>query len=63
MLRAVMHGYYIDVRLYQKARLATGTLDKEAVIRDRVKNKIRKMNEKTALVRCLYALSTSMYFH
>ncbi|KAB7495536.1 Nucleolar protein 10 [Armadillidium nasatum] len=44
-LRAVMHGYYIDMRLYNKAKSAVNLLDKETLLKQKVRQKITQQKD------------------
>ncbi|MCL4128652.1 UNVERIFIED_CONTAM: hypothetical protein GTU68_052403, partial [Idotea baltica] len=46
VLRAVMHGYYMDVRLYNKAKHAANIVDKDKILKKKVKQKISEQNER-----------------
>ncbi|KAK8740325.1 hypothetical protein OTU49_002854 [Cherax quadricarinatus] len=46
MLRAVMHGYYIDVRLYNKAKLIANPFDYNDFMKRKVRQKISEDNQR-----------------
>ncbi|KAG0721524.1 Nucleolar protein 10 [Chionoecetes opilio] len=46
MLRAVMHGYYMDLRLYNKARLVANPFDYNKFMKGKVKEKISEANQR-----------------
>ncbi|XP_042875131.1 nucleolar protein 10-like [Penaeus japonicus] len=46
MLRAVMHGYYIDSRLYNKAKMIANPFDYDDFMKRKVKQKITEQNQR-----------------
>ncbi|XP_045605009.2 nucleolar protein 10 isoform X1 [Procambarus clarkii] len=46
MLRAVMHGYYIDIRLYNKAKLIANPFDYNDFMKRKVRQKITEENQR-----------------
>lgn len=46
MLRAVMHGYYMDARLYNKAKLIANPFDYKDFMMRKVKQKISEENKR-----------------
>lgn len=46
MLRAVMHGYYIDLRLYNKAKLIANPFDFKDLMKRAVSKKISEENQR-----------------
>ncbi|XP_063850425.1 nucleolar protein 10-like [Scylla paramamosain] len=46
MLRAVMHGYYMDLRLYNKAKLIANPFDYNDFMKRKVKQKISEENQR-----------------
>lgn len=46
MLRAVMHGYYMDLRLYNKAKLIANPFDYKDFMKRKVKQKISEENQR-----------------
>lgn len=46
MLRAVMHGYYMDLRLYNKAKLIANPFDYTDFMKRKVQQKITEDNQR-----------------
>lgn len=46
ILRAVMHGYYIDSRLYNKAKMIANPFDYDDFLKRKVKQKITEQNQR-----------------
>lgn len=67
MLRAVMHGYYIDLRLYNKAKLIANPFDFKDLMKRAVSKKITEENQRKVqkpvrkLVMCM--VHTNLFFH
>ncbi|XP_071546985.1 nucleolar protein 10 [Panulirus ornatus] len=61
MLRAVMHGYYIDVRLYNKARLIANPFDYNDFMKRKVRQKITKENERGIQTKKLPAVNSDLF--
>ncbi|KAG7169607.1 Nucleolar protein 10-like [Homarus americanus] len=61
MLRAVMHGYYMDVRLYSKAKLIANPFDYNDFMKRKVKQKISEENQRGIQTKKLPSINRDLF--
>lgn len=61
MLRAVMHGYYMDLRLYNKAKLIANPFDYNDFMKRKVKQKISEENQRGIQTKKLPSINRDLF--
>lgn len=61
MLRAVMHGYYMDLRLYNKAKLIANPFDYNDFMKRKVKQKISEENQRGIQAKKLPSINRDLF--
>lgn len=61
VLRAVMHGYYMDIRLYNKARLIANPFDYNEFVQRKVRQKIMQDNTREIKRKNLPSINSELY--
>lgn len=61
VLRAVMHGYYMDTRLYNKAKLIANPFDYDDFLQRKVRQKITQENQREIKKKNLPSINSDLY--